>query len=185
MPITIRRAAPPDADLLARFAARTFAETYSHANSADDMSLHLTRSYSTEQQLAAIVDPSVDVLVAEDGAQLAGYAQLRAVEAPECVRDLPSIEVWRFYVDRPWHGRGVAQALMDAVAGAARARDARSVWLSVWSRNDRAKAFYSRCGFRQVGTTTFVLGTDVQDDLVMAMVVDRRPEGEPASGGRE
>lgn len=182
MPITIRRAVPSDAELLAQFAARTFAETYAHANSSDDMTLHLTRTYSTEQQLAAIVDPAVDVLVAEADAQLAGYAQLRAVAAPECVHDLPSIEVWRFYVDRPWHGRGIAQALMDAVSDAARARDARSVWLSVWSRNDRAKAFYSRCGFRQLGTTTFVLGTDVQDDWVMAMALDQRPERGPAAG---
>ncbi len=69
---------------------------------------------------------------------------------------------------------------MAAVAEAARSRGARAVWLSVWSQNERAKAFYSRSGYRQVGTTTFVLGTDVQDDWVMVMPVDAADVG--ASG---
>jgi ribosomal protein S18 acetylase RimI-like enzyme len=171
MPITVRRARPSDAEALAAFAARTFAETYSDQNSPENMALHLERTYSGSKQLATIADPAVDVLVAEDAGALAGYAQLRTGEAPTCVTSPASIELWRFYVDRPWHGRGVAQLLMAAVAEAARARTARSVWLSVWSRNDRAKAFYSRSGFRQVGTATFVLGTDVQDDWVMELPV--------------
>lgn len=176
MTIIVRRAIPSDADALASFAARTFAETYAHANSADDMVLHLTRTYSAQQQFDAIVDPSVDVLVAEDGARLAGYAQLRDVDPPDCVAETPAIEVWRFYVDRPWHGRGVAQQLMGAASDAARSRGARALWLSVWSLNERAKSFYARRGFRKVGTTTFVLGTDVQDDWVMAMPIHRVAE---------
>ncbi len=171
MTITIRRATPSDADALASFAARTFAETFAHSSTEDDMALHLSSTYSTEQQREAIVDASIDVLVAEDGTSLAGYAQLRAAAAPECVTERPAIELWRFYVDRPWHGRGVAQQLMGAVTDAARSRSARAIWLSVWSQNERAKAFYSRYGYRQVGTTTFVLGTDVQDDWIMAMPI--------------
>lgn len=175
MTITIRRAAPSDAESLARFAARTFADTFAHANTADDMALHLTKTYSPEQQLDAILDPAVDVLVVEDGEHLAGYAQLRDAPAPDCVGDHPAIEIWRFYVDRPWHGRGVAQSLMAASIDAARTRGARVVWLSVWSLNERAKSFYMRAGFRQVGMTTFVLGTDVQDDWVMAMTLEPAP----------
>lgn len=171
MPITVRRAIPADAVALAAFAARTFAATYSHENTAEDMALHLARAYSAEQQLEEIVDPALDVLVAEDSGALAGYAQLRPGDAPSCVTSPASIELWRFYVDRPWHGRGVAQPLMAAVVEAARARAASAVWLSVWSRNERAKAFYARSGYRQVGATTFVLGTDVQDDWVMERAV--------------
>lgn len=171
MTLIIRRALPSDADALARFAARTFAETFAHSTTADDMELHLTKTYSVQQQHDAIVDPSVDVLVAEDGGRLAGYAQLRAADAPECVAEAPAIEVWRFYVDRPWHGQGVAQQLMSAATETARLRGGRALWLSVFSMNDRAKAFYSRCGFRQVGMATFVLGTDVQDDWIMAMPI--------------
>ena len=49
----------------------------------------------------------------------------------------------------------------------ARARGARELWLGVWERNERAQAFYRKCGFRKVGTQIFVVGTDPQTDHVM------------------
>jgi GNAT superfamily N-acetyltransferase len=110
--------------------------------------LHLTKSYSEAQQGAEIADPDVDVLLAEVDDSLAGYAQLRVGEAPACVAHLAPFELWRFYVDTPWHGRGVAQALMEAVADAARARGASALWLSVWEHNPRAQAFYAKVRLR-------------------------------------
>jgi ribosomal protein S18 acetylase RimI-like enzyme len=42
------------------------------------------------------------------------------------------------------------------------------VWLDVWERNTRAISFYERWGFVVVGEQDFVLGDDVQRDLLMA-----------------
>ena len=41
------------------------------------------------------------------------------------------------------------------------------VWLDVWEKNLRAIEFYRRWGFVEVGTQGFVLGSDVQHDLLM------------------
>jgi len=38
----------------------------------------------------------------------------------------------------------------------------------VWERNSRAIAFYEKWKFRVVGEQAFLLGTDVQKDLLMA-----------------
>ena len=73
----------------------------------------------------------------------------------------------RFYVDKPWQGRGLAAQLMRAVEKRALERGARELWLGVWERNERAQAFYRKHGFRQVGTQIFVVGTDPQTDHVM------------------
>ena len=86
---------------------------------------------------------------------------------PECVTGPEPIELWRFYVDREWHGRGIAQALMDRVKAAARERGAKTLWLGVWERNDRARAFYAKCGFADAGEHIFLFGTDPQTDRVM------------------
>ena len=43
------------------------------------------------------------------------------IRRPESPREQP-VELKRFYVDKPWQGRGVARQLMDAVETAARAR---------------------------------------------------------------
>jgi ribosomal protein S18 acetylase RimI-like enzyme len=78
------------------------------------------------------------------------------------------VEIRRFYVDRPFHGRGIAQALMRAVEETARTLGGRTLWLGVWERNPRAIAFYSKCGFVDVGQHDFILGTEEQTDRVMA-----------------
>jgi ribosomal protein S18 acetylase RimI-like enzyme len=78
------------------------------------------------------------------------------------------VELRRFYVDRSYQGRGVAQVLMRAAEDAARQLGGRTFWLGVWERNLRAIAFYAKCGFVDTGTQVFVLGSDVQTDRVMA-----------------
>ena len=153
--------------MLAALAARTFAETFGADNSPEDLALHLSTSYGEAQQGAEIANPTWDTLLAIIGGELAGFAQVREGGAPSCVTTARPVELYRFYVDRPWHGRGVAQTLMASVADAARSRSADAVWLSVWEHNPRAQAFYAKCGFSKAGEKAFVVGTDVQNDWVM------------------
>lgn len=163
----IRRAEPADARVLATFAARTFRETFEPDNTPENMALYLESNYGPEIQAAELRDPGVLTLVAEDGRRLAGYAQLRESPAPDCVLGPDPIEIRRFYVDRAWQGRGIAQTLMMASLEAALARGARTIWLAVWERNLRAQAFYRKCGFDDCGATEFLLGRDRQTDRVM------------------
>lgn len=168
---TIRPATPDDAASLAAFGARTFRETFAADNSPDDVALYLETTYAPALQSAELRHPGIVTLLAEDGRRLAGYAQLREGPAPECVGGPAPIEIWRFYVDRDWQGRGVAQALMLATLEAGIARGARTAWLSVWERNLRAQAFYRKCGFEDRGAREFILGRDRQTDRVMVRLL--------------
>lgn len=176
-PLHIRRGAPADAAALSRFAARTFAETFGPDNDADDLRAHLESSYDPALQHAELSDPQVTTLLAcmqeHDGERLVAYAQLRrGSPPPPCVTRPDPVELRRFYVDREWHGRGIAQALMAAVQAAAREMGGRTLWLGVWERNPRAIAFYSRAGFVDVGSTGFMLGSDRQTDRVMVAAIE-------------
>jgi ribosomal protein S18 acetylase RimI-like enzyme len=164
---SVRRAQPDDAAALATFAARIFRETFEADNTPENMALYLEANYGPEHQDAEIRDPRVITLLAEDGRRLAGYSQLHEGPAPDCVTGAPPIEIRRFYVDRAWQGRGMAQALMMASLEAAVNRGARTVWLAVWERNLRAQAFYRKCGFEDCGAKEFMLGRDRQTDRVM------------------
>jgi ribosomal protein S18 acetylase RimI-like enzyme len=170
--IRIRRATPADAAALSDFAARLFEATFGPDNDPEDMAAYLRATFSPERQAAEIADPAAVWLVAEDGGGasdgFAGYAHLIAGATTDGVSGPAPLEVRRFYVARDWQGRGVAQALMDAVVRTAGERGARTLWLAVWQRNARAIAFYRKAGFAQVGTQTFQLGRDVQQDFVMA-----------------
>jgi diamine N-acetyltransferase len=164
----IRPAVAPDAPWLAALAERTFRETYTAYNNPDDMERYVAEHFGPARQEAELRNARMITLVAEVDGHAAGYAQLARGEAPPSVTGPAPMEVVRFYVDRPWHGRGVAQQLMAATADSAGAAGARTLWLGVWERNPRAIAFYRKCGFADVGTQTFVLGADHQQDMVLA-----------------
>jgi ribosomal protein S18 acetylase RimI-like enzyme len=164
---SFRIATAADAPALAAFAERTFRETFGPFNRPDDMEAYCAETYAVERQRRELADPERLTLVLEQAGQLAAYGQLLAGRAPDSVSGEEPIELLRFYVDKPWHGRGVAHALMTEVAAAARRRGARTLYLGVWERNLRALAFYEKEGFRSVGSRPFVLGTKVDTDLLL------------------
>lgn len=169
--ITVRRGEPADAFALAELAARTFRETFGADNRPEDMVLHLAEAYGPAQQGRELGDPDITTLLVEAKGQLAGYAQLRSGPVPSCVTGPSPIEVWRFYIDSTWQGKGLAQVLMERAATEATARGAHTLWLGVWERNQRAQAFYRKCGFADSGSQVFMVGTDPQTDRIMVRTI--------------
>jgi ribosomal protein S18 acetylase RimI-like enzyme len=169
----LRRATPADAELLAAFGERTFREAFEAGNNPDDIDAYVSVTYSVSKQHADLEDPARLTLIAEQDGAAVGYAQLRHGDVPSCVRGPAPVELLRFYVDQAWHGQGIAQVLMAEVVAAAVADGSKTLWLGVWERNPRALAFYGKCGFRDVGSHEFVMGTDHQTDRILARSLER------------
>jgi ribosomal protein S18 acetylase RimI-like enzyme len=100
---------------------------------------------------------------------------LRSSPHPQ-IEGLAPAELQRFYVAPAHHGRGVADALMrQALASLGRDRLA-AVWLSVYSENSRAIAFYKKWGFHVVGTQEVLVGADRQKDFLMRRDLPLAPQ---------
>ena len=171
MRVDIRIATSDDVQLLADIGARTFLDTYGADNTVEDMTAYLTSAFGPDIQSREIADCRTVFLVAQAGVRAAGYARLRQGDAPSAIGARRPIEIVRFYVDGPWQGRGVGSRLMRAALDFAAKEACDVVWLDVWERNPRAIAFYEKWAFGVVGRQGFVLGGDVQDDLLMARSV--------------
>ena len=120
--LVIRHAGIKDAAQLADLPARTFHDTFAADNDPHLMAVHMARSYNPDAQRAEITNPAMRTLLCEIGGCPGAYAQLRplSVDTPPCVIGSEPCEIMRFYVDRPWIGRGVAQRLTDAAIERAR-----------------------------------------------------------------
>ncbi len=163
-----RLAEPADAAELGVFMARNFLDAYGHCSTPENVQAAVLEHYGEEAQLRQITDAKRWNLVALVDGEWAGHAQLKEVsEAPEGAGPMPVVELARFYVDTKFHGRGIAQAMMAKVKAEARARGARSIYLSVWQEQPQAIRFYSKEGFRIAGTLVFVVGDDPKDDWLM------------------
>lgn len=163
----VRAARPADAAPLATLGERIFRETFAPDNRPEDLDAYLRSAFSASLQAGEIADPAFLTLVVEMDGALVGYAQLREGEPDEPIGAPGAIELRRFYIDRAWQGRGLAQQLMEAVEQSAAARRAPGIWLGVWERNPRAIAFYRKSGFVDVGSHVFLLGSDPQTDRLM------------------
>jgi GNAT superfamily N-acetyltransferase len=169
--LLIRTGVEADAPALAIFAARTFEEAFGGENRPEDLYAHLEKAFGIAQQTQELRSPSMVTLLAYHEANLVAFAQIKRQDPPPGILIDSPVELHRFYVDRPAHGKGVAQLLIGAVHNAARAFEGRNLWLGVWERNPRAIAFYQKVGFIDRGSHNFFVGSDRQTDRVLVAPV--------------
>jgi ribosomal protein S18 acetylase RimI-like enzyme len=178
--VTIRPASTADAALLAELAPRLFRQTYEHQVSAADLDAFVDDGLDPRRMQAELADPDVRTLLVERDGRAIGYAQVRrrplSTEAPAPHAE---VELARLYLDRAWHGRGVAEVLLARVNELALDLGARFVWLGVWERNGRAVAFYEKHGFKTVGMQEFRLGSQSHQDKIMVAAVTAGAELDP------
>jgi ribosomal protein S18 acetylase RimI-like enzyme len=111
-------------------------------------------------------NPTIQWQVAAIANQPIGYAKLSSLTAPTPSPQPGAMELQQIYVLKPWHGQGVAEELMNWAITTARAAGAPEIYLTVFDHNARAKRFYTRHGFSEVGHCTFQLGNRIDDDRV-------------------
>lgn len=173
--LSIRRGVLQDAGLLSELGARTFFETFAAENTHENMAAYLSRSFSPEQQAAELADPSCLFQIAELNGVPVGYSLLRSHDELPNIRAKNPIELVRLYVSRESLGSGVGAALMQAAINEARQEGYETLWLGVWEHNHRARAFYRKWNFQEVGTHLFQLGDDRQTDILMLRSLSREP----------
>jgi ribosomal protein S18 acetylase RimI-like enzyme len=169
--LNIRYAAAADNALLAELGARTFQDTFGMDNTPENMKAYLAASFSPEKQASELADPLSVFLIAEIDGLPAGYARLKEGNHGIDKIGLRPVEIVRIYACKEWIGNGVGSNLMQACLKEAERRGCDTIWLSVWERNHRAIAFYRKWGFAEGGTQSFLLGDDLQNDLVMQRAV--------------
>jgi diamine N-acetyltransferase len=163
--IAYRAAGPADAAAIDALFRQSFDETFAHLYDPGDLAAFLS-AFTQQSWRDELADPDFAFRLAEADGSLVGYAKIASVSLPVAPSG-PAVELRQLYVAGPWHGAGIARALMDWTLGEARARGARELYLSVFTDNHRAKAFYARYGFEAVGPYAFMVGTQADEDIIM------------------
>jgi ribosomal protein S18 acetylase RimI-like enzyme len=168
--IAYRAATPDDAALIADLFARAFVETFGTLYKPEDLQAFLA-GLSPEAFEAELAESAYRVLLAFDGAEAAGFCKLGPPSLPVAPEG-PAIELRQLYLLKRWHGRGIAPVLMDWALAEARQRGARTLYLSVFSENHRARAFYRRYGFTYVAPYAFMVGEQADEDEIWKLELE-------------
>lgn len=165
----LRRATTADLAAFCEFSRRTFIATYEAFHTPERMARHVAQRLNDQRLADELADPARTVLALTQDDMWIALAMLRGGHGqPDVPADRP-VEVERFYVDREWHGRGIAAPLMSAALAAARDNGHDAAWLAVWEQNPRAVRFYEKSGFRIVGRHHYVFDGTPEDDHLMAL----------------
>lgn len=172
MTLSIHPADPDDVPALVELAARTFPLACPPDLSGEAIDAFIRADLGEASFRRYLQDPTHTVLVGRDPAgRICAYALLVDGTAmdetcAEMVQGRPTVGVSKFYLDPALHGSGGAVALLASVVRSARGCGAVSLWLATNVANARARAFYSRNGFRERGHRVFVVGGTRNDDVV-------------------
>ena len=117
-----------------------------------------------------MADPAFAFLLAEEEGRAVGFAK-RGPHGLPVTPTGPMIELRQLYLTADQQGSGLAARMMDWVIATARDRGARELFLSVYVDNHRARRFYERYGFADVGRYTFMVGNHADEDHLMRLVL--------------
>lgn len=164
--IDLRRATAADAESLAAFAAKLFPLGGRPGTDPIHVEAYVRAELNSDRFLNLVADSRAVVLIAEGNGTIVGYAVLlHHTGHPQIPARYPT-ELRKIYVHPDYHGQGVADALMRELLSSTRP-NTDVIWLSVFSENARAIAFYTRWGFRLAGNQVFMVGADRQKDFLM------------------
>ena len=163
----IRRARSDEAEALAAIGRATFVETFGHLYPPQDLADFLAEAHDLDAIRADLADPAKALWLVEADGQAVGYALAGPCALPHAEVTPACGELKRIYVTSAWQGSGVAARLIDEVMAWLERDGPRTVWLGVWSENERAQRFYARRGFAKVGEYGFKVGGTVDHEYIL------------------
>lgn len=166
--LSIERPDAAVANELSAFAVAAFVATFGHIYVPEDLAAFLA-DWNTPTQLdTQFADPAYAfALVRADGA-IAGFAKLGPIDfaLPAGHPAEGAIELHQLYLAESAKGTGIADALMRWAIDEARVRGNAILYLSVFTENPRAQAFYRRYGFVDIGRNPFRVGNHIDEDRI-------------------
>ncbi|GAA0657603.1 GNAT superfamily N-acetyltransferase [Sphingomonas insulae] len=169
MSAELRTPTVADAEAIAALMAACFTATFGHLYDPADLASFLD-GLTLERWRTELADPAFAFLLAEVDGVGVGFAKMGPHSLPVEPAG-PMIELRQLYLLGSQQGSGLAARMMDRVIATARDRGAGELFLSVYVDNVRARRFYERYGFEEIGIYTFMVGNHADEDHLMRLAL--------------
>lgn len=166
--IELRPAVPADALCLGVLGTQVYLDNYATEGVRPALARDVLAAFSTATMQAVLRRPGTQVVVAERGAHLIGFAQISLGTAQSLVQARRPAELDRLYVQEPFTARGVGSLLIGQAESLAAAAGADVMWLSLWVHNQRAQRFYAKHHYQDLGATWYVIENEKHQNRVLA-----------------
>jgi diamine N-acetyltransferase len=169
--VTLRRLTLKDVPALSIIAKKTFYDSFSGTCTPADMEDFLELYYNENALAVEMSDVDMQYYFAEvEGeGEIAGYILYKENNIGfEEMKSKKVIELKRLYVLGNYHGKGIAQIMIDSFLAYANGNNFDIAFLGVWEYNYKAQNFYAKYGFkRTIYRHDFPIGNTPQTDMYM------------------
>ncbi len=167
--ITIKKAAAPDAEVLALLGRVTYVESHGHfIEDKNDLAKYIEQAFSITKTSADLknADHHFYLIYAND--LPAGYAKLVSNSSHEEVSSESSGQLERIYVLDDFIPQKLGQKLLSLVEKETQQMGLDTLWLSVYIKNHRAIKFYKKNKFEKAGTLNFLVNGKQYENIVFS-----------------
>ena len=162
----ITQATVKDGAILTDLSVNTFRDAFGPTNRKEDMDKYLAEEMNLMKLTKELEDNDNHFVLAWLDDVAIGYAKMRGNREQGMENNNP-LELERIYVLQACLDKKVGAALMRYCIDYAASNNHDVIWLGVWEQNHRAVNFCKRWGFEFFGSHPFILGDDVQTDVLM------------------
>ncbi len=166
--VAIEKAQFKDSQKLHSLGRKTFYESFGPPiNTEENIQLYLNDEFTLARITKELQNPNSEFYFAKLKTTIVGYLKINFSTAQtEYLGDICA-EVERIYVVKNYQDKKIGQALLNKALIIAKEKDLQFVWLGVWEKNVKAIKFYKKNGFEAFDQHQFLLGKDVQTDIMM------------------
>ncbi len=162
-----------DLEKIQKISITTFKETFEEVNTEEDMQKYLNENLNEEKLKSELENLDSEFYFIENENKNLGYLKLNFGNAQTEKVEENYFEIERIYVLKAFLGQKIGQILLNKAIEIGKKKNLEFLWLGVWEENHRAIKFYEKNGFKVFGKHKFVLGKDVQTDLMMKLKIDK------------
>ncbi|TDP64209.1 GNAT family N-acetyltransferase [Roseateles toxinivorans] len=166
--IEYRLAGPDDALCIAVLAMQVFLDTYTVNGMRPDLARETLEIYAPEAFARRQQDPATTFILAERAGHLIAFAELTLDRVPPHEARPGAAELVRLYVQRYFKRMGLGRELLNRAEALACSQGASNLWLTTWSGNTAARAFYPTQGYRDIGLTSYTIQGSAYENRVFA-----------------
>jgi len=171
--IEINKANISELDIIQKISVQTFTDTFAAVNTAENMENYIRDNFNLETISSEINNPDSAFYIATFESETIGYLKINFGNAQTEKQKENTLEIHRIYVLETFHGKKVGQLLLEQAIKIAQETDIDSIWLGVWEENHKALRFYTKNGFVEFDKHIFILGDEVQTDLLMQLEITK------------
>ncbi|RYF61914.1 MAG: GNAT family N-acetyltransferase [Comamonadaceae bacterium] len=165
--VIYRRACQPDLTSLRLLATQVYLDTYATQGISPTLAREVIGLFSEPAMALRLNSADVEITVAEVDGHLVGFLDLTS--GGDCpAASVQGAEVRRLYVQRTFHRAGIGRQLLRLAEERAAQRGSQWLWLTAWSGNGQALAFYARVGYQDMGSAQHWIEGVAYENRVLA-----------------